>query len=86
MRALVCLVRSKWPVTVENVVVVLDHHEVLARVGGRAFVESLVVPSTTLDEARKRIREKFVPVESEPIVVFTKKLLGGEPPEGGRRR
>jgi hypothetical protein len=83
MRALVCLVRSKATVTIENIILVLDHHEALTRVGGRSYVESLVVPRTELDEARKRLREKFVPVEREPIVEFAKKLLGGEPPEGG---
>jgi hypothetical protein len=79
MQALVCAASARREATVEAVET-LDDHEALEGVGGRAYVESLVAPSPLLDEARARLRETFVPVEREPVVVAAAALLGAEQP------
>ncbi|MBI3725380.1 hypothetical protein HY251_15715 [bacterium] len=79
MQALVCTASARGPVTVDSVVETLADHEALEHVGGRAYVDSLVAPSQLLEQARARLRETFVPVEREPIVVAAAKLLGAEP-------
>ncbi len=76
MQALVCLAHGTQGVSVDRVTEALEAHEVLARVGGRAFVESLVEPSQELSRAQAQLRERFVPVEEEPIVIFMRRLLG----------
>lgn len=77
MQALVCLVRGAKPVSTESVVEMLQEHQALGSVGGRPFVESLVAPGADLEEAKTQLRNRFLPVEDEPIVRFARNALEG---------